>query len=296
MSLSRAHGKIAARSLAASRSAWWATSFNVARSTARRVSTAPIASIRPTESTTTSTVATNRFVRSERRRPVSRVRAGGDVASGVTVVRSCIRLRERCGSARAGRACGGAARRERLRQVIVGAKLEPGDSVGLLVARGEHEDWHVRASPHQPGDVEPVDAGQADVEDDDPDLVPAELGQRLFSGADPDDAPAAALEIPASHGADRMLVLDEQDRALLAPVGDGLGVHLPVAKTWSAGLSPSRNVVAIMPVRSWKKLAFLPLSLTRTFGEMLIVTSDPSGSLNRSVKTPTSLMRPWSSR
>src|SRR6266516_7940481 len=188
------------------------------------------------------------------------------------------------------------ARRERLRQVIVGAELEPGDSVGLLVARGEHEDWHVRASPHQPGDVEPVDAGQADVEDDDPDLVPAELGQRLFSRPDPDDAPAAALEITASHRADRMLVLDEQDRALLAPARDGLGVHLPVAKTWSAGLSPSRSVVAIMPVRSWKKLAFLPLSLTRTFGEMLIVTSEPSGSLNRSVKTPTALMRPWSSR
>ncbi len=64
MSFSRIHGKIATLSLAASRSAWWATSFSVARSTARRVSTEPTASISPIESTTTSTIATNRFVRS----------------------------------------------------------------------------------------------------------------------------------------------------------------------------------------------------------------------------------------
>jgi len=54
--------------LAASRSAWCAKSFRVARSTARLVSTEPTASISPIDSTTTSTIATNRFVRSVWRR------------------------------------------------------------------------------------------------------------------------------------------------------------------------------------------------------------------------------------
>src|SRR5262249_60197934 len=68
MSLRRIQGKIETLSLAARRSAWCATSFKVARSTARRVSTDPTASISPIESTTTSTIATNRFVRSVYRR------------------------------------------------------------------------------------------------------------------------------------------------------------------------------------------------------------------------------------
>src|SRR5581483_8689676 len=36
------------------------------------------------------------------------------------------------------------ARRERLRDVVVGAELEAGDTVGFLVTRGEHDDRHLR--------------------------------------------------------------------------------------------------------------------------------------------------------
>ena len=69
------------------------------------------------------------------------------------------------------------ARRERLRDVVVGAELEAGDPVGLLVARGQHHDRHLRLGAHLPADLEAVDPGQADVEHDEPDRVAAQLGR-----------------------------------------------------------------------------------------------------------------------
>ncbi len=60
------------------------------------------------------------------------------------------------------------ARRERLRDVVVGAELEAGDAVGLLVARGQHQDRHLRVRAHLPADLEAVDPRQADVEHDEP--------------------------------------------------------------------------------------------------------------------------------
>ena len=84
------------------------------------------------------------------------------------------------------------ARRERLRHVVVGADLEPGDAVGLLVARGQHHDRHRRARADAPADVEAVDPGQADVEHDEANGVPLELDERVLARAHPDDAVAVA--------------------------------------------------------------------------------------------------------
>ena len=56
------------------------------------------------------------------------------------------------------------AQAERLHDVVVGAELEPDDPVGLLAARGDDDDRHVRALAQPPADVEPVDVGQAQVQ------------------------------------------------------------------------------------------------------------------------------------
>ena len=56
---------------------------------------------------------------------------------------------------------------KRLRQVVVGAGVQPGDPVVQRIAGGEHDDRRrAAASPEPPGDLEPVDVGQADIEDD----------------------------------------------------------------------------------------------------------------------------------
>ena len=103
-------------------------------------------------------------------------------------------------------------RRERLRHVVVGAELETGDAVRLLVARRQHEDRHRRLGTDATTDLESVDAGQADVEHDETDRVAGELRERLLAGAHPDHAIAVTAEVRPHDGADRLLVLDEQHR------------------------------------------------------------------------------------
>ena len=56
--------------------------------------------------------------------------------------------------------------RERLRQVVVGADLEPGQAVGLLAERGDHDHRQLRARPDPAAERQPVDARQHQVEDD----------------------------------------------------------------------------------------------------------------------------------
>ena len=103
------------------------------------------------------------------------------------------------------------ARRERLRDVVVGADLEAEHAVDLLVARGQHHDREIGAVADLAADVEAVDARQADVEDDDADLVAAELGERVLAGAHPQHAVAVRAEVAANQLADRELVLDDED-------------------------------------------------------------------------------------
>ena len=55
---------------------------------------------------------------------------------------------------------------ERLHHVVVGPQFEADDAVGFVRARSEHHDRRVRVLPDRTGDLEAVDAGQADVEQD----------------------------------------------------------------------------------------------------------------------------------
>ena len=65
---------------------------------------------------------------------------------------------------------------ERLGDVVVGAGVEAADGVHLAVLRGEEDDRHGRAAlAHALADLEAVDAGQPDVED-----------QQVVGAVDPD--------------------------------------------------------------------------------------------------------------
>ena len=60
---------------------------------------------------------------------------------------------------------------ERLDQVVVGAGVEAGDDVELLVAGGEDEDGQLGAGGAQAAaDLDAVDVGQPEVEDHEPDV------------------------------------------------------------------------------------------------------------------------------
>ena len=102
---------------------------------------------------------------------------------------------------------------ERLGDVVVGARLEPLDRVGLGVERGQHDDrHHVAAAPQQPRDVV---AGRAlaerDVEQHDVEGLVAGGLQRGVAVGDGGHAVALALEGAGEHVAQRAVVVDEQD-------------------------------------------------------------------------------------
>ena len=168
--------------------------------------------------------------------------------------------------------------------VVVGADLEPGDAVGLLVARGQHHDRNRRAGADPAADVEAVLPRQADVEDDEPRPDPVEVEQRVLARAGPRDPVAALLQIGADERADRLLVLDEQE---LRP--RRRGTHLPTARTSPAGESPSRMTVATIPRRSAENDVERPLSEIEAFGATAIVTTVASRS--RRVSEPGLLSR-----
>ena len=150
------------------------------------------------------------------------------------------------------------ARRERLRDVVVGAELEADDPVGLLVAGGQHDHRHGRALAHLAADVEPVHPGQADVEHDDADRVARQLDERVLAARDPDDRVAVALEVGAHEPGDRVVVLDEEDVARVLGRGrEGATAHhrhglyyRNVASIRVAGASPGRKTCACIPLRS----------------------------------------------
>ena len=57
-------------------------------------------------------------------------------------------------------------RAERLDHVVVGAHLQSDDAVGLLAARGEHDDRHVGVLAEYAADLEAVEDGEHQVEHD----------------------------------------------------------------------------------------------------------------------------------
>ena len=103
---------------------------------------------------------------------------------------------------------------ERLGDVVVGARLEPLDGVGLAVERGQHDDRHdVAPRAQRAADVVAVGAGaERDVEQHDVEVLAAgELDRRVAVG-DRLDAVALAGEGVRQRVAQRALVVDDEDR------------------------------------------------------------------------------------
>ena len=99
---------------------------------------------------------------------------------------------------------------ERLGQVVVGAEVERGHLVGLRLPDREHDDRHRRPSPQAADDVEPVDAGQPEVQEHDVGMAGRRQVQRLLARCRLVDVVAARLEVDGQGAADLRLVVHHQ--------------------------------------------------------------------------------------
>ena len=101
---------------------------------------------------------------------------------------------------------------ERLGHVVVGAELEADDRVDVVVAGGEHEDRRVAAPPELAADLEAVDLGEHQVEDDEVGLVAGVQRESLLAVRGADDRVALLLQVQAKEVDDVALVVDDEDR------------------------------------------------------------------------------------
>ena len=101
---------------------------------------------------------------------------------------------------------------EGLRQVVVGADLEPDDLVDILVAGGQHQDRHVRSLAHAAADLDAVHVGQVEIEDDQRRHLGGDRVQRRAARSDRLHDVAGVLQIERDERGDRRLVLDDEDR------------------------------------------------------------------------------------
>ena len=109
------------------------------------------------------------------------------------------------------------ARAERLGHIIVGAGLEAANAVALLAARGQHDDRHVRgrcAAPQPPANLDPADALDHPVEDDEVRRALFGEDQRFVAVGGADDVITLAVEMPDEQVGKRAVVLDQQERRL----------------------------------------------------------------------------------
>jgi len=108
---------------------------------------------------------------------------------------------------------------ERFDQVVVGARVEPGDDVDLVAAGGEDDDEQVgEVRPQVARDVDAVGVGQTEVEQHH--VLGGGAGLRQPARAR--TAPRGAIAVPAQPGvqvpSDGVVVLDDQDAgAVLRP-------------------------------------------------------------------------------
>ena len=101
--------------------------------------------------------------------------------------------------------------RERLRDVVVRAELEPEHRVELVVAGGQHDDRHRALCAQSLADLEPVELRQHDVEHDEVDRLLGEPPERLLSIPRRNDSKAVAFEWIGEEFLNRVLVVDEED-------------------------------------------------------------------------------------
>src|SRR6266850_1933550 len=100
----------------------------------------------------------------------------------------------------------------RFREVMVGADLEAHHAVGLLVARGEHDDRDVRFLAQPACDLYPVLAtGQAQVEQDEIDRLARHDRGDVTAARERCDAKLVIGEVVSQHLPERRIVIDRDD-------------------------------------------------------------------------------------
>ncbi len=104
------------------------------------------------------------------------------------------------------------AQRKRLRDVVVGADLEPQDPVDLLAFGGQHDDGRLDPLlPELAADVEATHAGQHDVQQDQVRVLFDGEVDRRVAAAGRDDAVPLLLQVELQALRDVFFVFDDQD-------------------------------------------------------------------------------------
>ena len=117
-----------------------------------------------------------------------------------------------------------------------------------VAARGEDDRGRVAVAGEPRGDVEAVEVGELDVEQDDVRAQPARLGERGRAvGGLADDLVALGLEQQPRPGAEAGVVVDDEDGLDMARLSRSAGA-LPIRITapWAAALRPSRRLLAAL--------------------------------------------------
>ena len=99
---------------------------------------------------------------------------------------------------------------ERLRDVVVGARVERGDLVALGFARGEDHDRHLGPTAETGDHVETGDVGESEVEDDEIGAVAGRELQRDLAGTGRVDVVAAGAEVGDERAQDLGFVVDDE--------------------------------------------------------------------------------------
>jgi hypothetical protein len=107
---------------------------------------------------------------------------------------------------------------ERLGDVVVGAGLEPGHDVVAVGLGGDDDDRDLARRAEAANEVEAVDPGEAQVHQDDVDLLVHHQHQALLGRHGLEDPVPLVLEVGAQHQADRIVVLDDHHSTDHAPI------------------------------------------------------------------------------
>ena len=103
-------------------------------------------------------------------------------------------------------------RRERLRHVVVGAELEPDDSVDLVAACGDEDHGQIEVRSHPATELEAVRPRQHDVEDDKRQRLSFDQLSGRVAVACFERAVSLSLEIRHDDLPDDGLVVDNENR------------------------------------------------------------------------------------
>ena len=112
--------------------------------------------------------------------------------------------------------------REGLDEVVVGTQLQSGDPVLLLTPRRQEDHRHITRLPDPPAQVEPVDVGEHEVEDDEAGCVLADRlpGSGAVRGLTSEES--LSVEVADDHVAYHRFVIDHQHALHCAHANGGL--------------------------------------------------------------------------